>query len=340
MAGLVLLAALLAGCGNPQHPPVPGLDGEAALRFVKEFATYPDGAPRFRMPGTVGQQEGAAVLWNATAVPGWERTWQNFTGEDYLRLDRTVVAGYTPGPGVHRAYCSEGDERRVPGLRFANLLAVHPGPRGAPMVLLAAHWDSQMNSNYDPDASKRHLPDPGANDGASGVGLLLQLMRQIPAGLPVSVGILFVDGEDGFYNCYPDAGSLYFAQHPAASASAFILLDMVGDPGALYPKETNSVRSAASLVELVWRHGQSTAYGAAHFVNRSADISDDHLAFIQAGIPAIDIVDAGRPTTFPPQWDTTMDTVDKLDAAMLGLVGDTLLATLRDPSLPGLLQAP
>jgi Zn-dependent M28 family amino/carboxypeptidase len=192
-----------------------------------------------------------------------------------------------------------------------------------------------MNSNYDPDADKRHLPDPGANDGASGVGLLVQLMRQVPNDLPVSVGILLVDGEDGFYSCYPDAGSLYFAQHPLSPVGCFVLLDMVGDPGAIYPRETNSAASAPGLLDLVWGHGQSTPYGREHFVNRSADISDDHLAFIQAGVPSIDIVDAGRPSTFPPQWDTTFDTVDKLDARMLGLVGDTLLATLRDPALPG-----
>jgi Zn-dependent M28 family amino/carboxypeptidase len=280
------------------------------------------------------------VLWNATDLPGWQRIWQNFTGADYLALDRGVVRGYTPGPGVERRWCTQEAEAKVPSLRFANLLVVHHAAAGAPLMLLGAHWDSQMHSDVDTPAN-RSKPDPGANDGASGVGVLLQLMRQLPAGLPVSVGLLFVDGEDGFYDCYPDAGSLYFVQKPHEPLAAFVLLDMVGDAGALYPRESHSLQSARWLVDLVWRHGQSTPYGAAHFVNTTTGIEDDHLAFIGAGIAAIDIVDAARPDTaygFPPQWDTTRDTVEKLDAAMLGLVGETLLATLRDPALAALLK--
>jgi Zn-dependent M28 family amino/carboxypeptidase len=195
-----------------------------------------------------------------------------------------------------------------------------------------------MHSDNDPDPARRSRPDPGANDGASGVGVLLQLMRHLDAlpDLAVSVGLLFVDGEDGFFDCYPDAGSLYFAQNLDDAVAAFVLLDMVGDPGALYPRESNSHRSAPALQDLLWQHGQ--ALDAAHFINRTTTIEDDHLAFIQQGIPSVDLIDAGRPgSVFPPQWDTTNDTVDKLDAAMLGLVGDVLLQTLADPMLPGLL---
>jgi hypothetical protein len=345
-AAALLLATGLAGClgstgttTGPPPSPAP-FDGQAALAFVKAVATQADGTPRYRIPGTQGQAEGAAVLWNATALPGWQRAWQNFTGQDYLKLDRSVVRGYTPGPGVDRNACSQADEDRVPALRFSNLLAVHAGAApDAPLVLLAAHWDSQMHSDND-IAANRSSPDPGANDGASGVGVLLQLMRAVDGlpTLPVSIGILYIDGEDGFYDCYPDAGSLYFAQHPLRPTAAFILLDMVGDPGALYPKESFSRQSAPALQELLWRHGQASAYGAAHFVNGSVSIEDDHLAFIHAGIPSVDIIDAGRPTVFPRQWDTRFDTVDRLDPAMLALVGQTLLDSLRDPGLPEILQ--
>ncbi|HEX2065838.1 MAG TPA: M28 family metallopeptidase, partial [Candidatus Thermoplasmatota archaeon] len=347
----VLLAAGLAGCAGetPHAPPSttgapttdvpPAFDGEAALAFVKAVALQPDGSPRFRIPGTQGQLDGAAALWRTTAVPGWERAWQNFTGEDYLRLDRGIVAPYTPGPHVNRAYCTVEAEAKVPGLRFANLVAVRPSPNGtAPLLLLGAHWDSQMHSDNDVPTN-RSKPDPGANDGASGVGVLLQLMRSLDAlgPLPFSVGILFIDGEDGFYDCYPLAGSLHFAQglqdRPGRRPAAFILLDMVGDPGALYPKESHSRSSAPDLLELLWRHGQATPYGAAHFTNQTATVQDDHLAFIKAGVPAVDIIDAGRPDVFPPQWNTAFDTVDRLDARMLGLVGATLLAALADPAL-------
>ncbi|MEA3204319.1 MAG: hypothetical protein QOI63_1999 [Thermoplasmata archaeon] len=343
----LLLAGALAGCtghgatSSTTAQQAPAFDGQAALAFVRQVALQADGSPRFRIPGTQGQAEGAAALWKASALPGWDRQWQNFTGEQYLALDRSVVAGYTPGPGVDRRYCKEEAEAKVPALRFSNLLAIRPAsvPR-APLLLFGAHWDSQMHSDNDV-AANQSKPDPGANDGASGVGVLLQLMRAVDAlgPRPFAVGVLFVDGEDGFFDCYPDAGSLYFVQARTRPVAAFVLLDMVGDPGALYPKETYSRQSAPALQDLLWRHGQATPDGAAHFVNGTATIEDDHLAFIQAGIASVDLIDAGRPGTFPPQWDTSFDTVDRLDARMLGLVGATLVALLRDPALPALLPA-
>jgi hypothetical protein len=348
----LLLASAAAGClggsgtgsastsATTSAPAPTAFDGNATLAFVKQVALNPDGSPRYRVPGTQGQLTGASALWNGSAVPGWERSWQNFTGDDYLKLDRSAVAGYTPGPDVNRQYCSQQDEAKVPGLRFANLFAVRrAADPNAPLLLLSAHWDSQPNNPQDPDPAKRGTPSPAADDGSSGVGVLLQMMRHLATGpaLPFSLGLLLVDGEDGFYSCYADAGSLYFAQHRPAPVAAFVLLDMVGDPGALYPKESYSRQSAPALQDLLWRHGQSTPYGAAHFVNGTTTIEDDHLAFIQAGIPSVDLIDAGRPTTFPPQWDTSSDTVDRLDARMLGLVGATLVASLRDAALPPLL---
>jgi Zn-dependent M28 family amino/carboxypeptidase len=245
-----------------------------------------------------------------------------------------MVVGYTPGPNVDRRVCSEEDEQRVPALPFSNLyVARHSAKTGAPLLLIGAHWDSQMHSDNDVPSNKS-LPDPGADDGASGVGVLLQLMRDLPKDdLGVSVGLLFLDGEDGFYDCYPLAGSLWYAAHPIEKPSAFVLLDMVGDPGAIYPLESNSESSAPGLQALLWSHGQASEEGRLHFTNATVSIEDDHLAFIHAGVPSVDLIDAGRPTVFPPQWDTAGDTVDKLDANMLALVGGVLVATMRDPGL-------
>jgi hypothetical protein len=364
-AAVVALALLLAGCGGGPGQPGPtttssvttgpgeGFDGEAALDFVKAFALRDDGLPRYRIPGTVGQEEGAKFLWGATDLPGWQRTWHNLTGADYEALDRSLVASYTqpgdrdnPAPGTPPGYnrgCTHEEHAAVSALPFWNLLAIRPAPSpSAPLLLLGAHWDSQMHSDFDPDPAKRDLPDPGANDGASGVGVLLQLMRELDArfpDLPFSVGVLFLDGEDGFYDCYPLAGSLHFAQNPPVDVAAFILLDMVGDPGAKYPREGYSRQSAPELQDLLWRHGQAQDDGGQHFTDDVRSIIDDHLAFIQQGIPSVDIIDAGRPGTFPPQWNTAGDTVDKLDAGMLGLVGDVLLAALADPALVDVLAA-
>lgn len=349
-AAVLVVPLLLAGCGTPKDeaPPVTSVDGDAALEFVKAFALRDDGAPRFRIPGTQGQAEGAAYLWQATGLAGWERTWQNLTGADYVALDRSAVQSYTqpnaandPAGGGPPRGCTPAESAAVPTLPFHNLVAVRrAAANDAPMLLLGAHWDSQMHSDFDPDPAKRDDPDPGANDGASGVGLLLQMMRELDAqapDLPFSVGMFFIDGEDGFFDCYPLAGSLYFAQNQPFPVAAFVLLDMVGDPGALYPKEGYSRNSAPELQELLWRHGQARA--PEHFINKTVSIQDDHVALIQAGIPSVDIIDAGRRGTFPPQWDTTMDTVDKLDAAMLGLVGDVLLAAMLDDEMAALLGA-
>jgi hypothetical protein len=342
---VILLVLMASGCASKTQAPDLDLhlNGEAAFAFVKGLALQPDGSPRYRIPGTEGQAEGASFLWQATNVPGWHRQWQNVTGQDYESLDRSLVASYLvpgqyDGPGQARG-CTASESEAVRGLPFYNLLAIRDGPPDAPIILLAAHWDSQMHSDFDPDPAKRDLPDPGANDGASGVGVLLQLMRELEGqALPFRVGVLFIDGEDGFFDCYPLVGSLAFAQRGPLRPAAFVLLDMVGDPKARFPRESQSTRA---LQDIVWRHGR--AANATVFQEAGATITDDHVPFLARGVPAIDVIDAGRSGTpnapFPPQWDTTHDTVDKLDPAMLGLVGGVLLASLHDPAMAALVKA-
>lgn len=341
LAAAMLLAGCLGGTGGPPSSRssttslsagVP-FDGVAALEFVKGLALQSDGSPRLRMPGTPGQNEGAAYLWSQMDVPDWSRHWQNFTGRDYLALDRSQVAGYGPGS----RFCPAADEQVLPSWPFHNLYAIHPGlAQGGPLLLIGAHWDSQMHSQQDANVTRQGWPDPGANDGASGVGLLLQLMRHVSAAppLPFDVGVFLIDGEDGFFDCYPIAGALYFTQHPPVAVGRFILLDMVGDPVARFAHESRSASSDPALLNLVWSHGRA-AGGADLFTNNSVSIDDDHLAFIQAGIPSIDLIDADsqRPNLFPLQWDTSGDTVDRLSPRTLGIVGQAILDALRYPAM-------
>jgi hypothetical protein len=344
LLALLLAGTLLAGCFRHDSPPATPqanpFDGAAALDAVKAFALEANGTPRYRIPGTAGQAEGLAHLWQAMDVPGWERHRRDFNGTQYLALDRSTVTHYQAGT----PYCPKEWEQKVPSLPFTNVWAVRrgTGEPGQGLVLLAAHWDSQPESNFDPDPAKRHLPDPGANDGASGVGVLLQLMHHLEgegARLPFDVAVLMLDGEDGFFACYPIAGSLDFAQNPPEPLRAFVLLDMVGDGGARFPREARSVASAPALVDVLWAHGQRNA--PASFVNESRSVEDDHLAFIQRKVPSVDVIDLARHDSpsggFPPQWDTTGDTVDKLSAEMLGQVGQTLADALQDPAFPAAL---
>jgi hypothetical protein len=338
-AALAVLMLLLPLAGCMQGAAPAPFDGDAALAFVRGLATQADGSPRYRMPGTPGQAEGASYLWNAMDVPGWSRNWQNFTGADYLALDRSQVARYNETS----RWCPKQDLQALPSWPFHNLYAVRESRNSsAPLLLIGAHWDSQMHSDNDPNFTRRSWPDPGANDGASGVGVLLQLMRNLKGSdLPFSVGVFLTDGEDGFFDCYPIAGALYFVTHLPRPVSAFVLLDMVGDSQALFARETKSVRNAPALVDLVWRHGREVA--PSHFLGSQAEIDDDHMAFQNAGIRAIDVIDAGHPTgppsygPFPTQWDTSFDTVDRLDANVLGAVGQVLLDSLHDAALPGVL---
>lgn len=348
LAGALLVATLLAGCnGNGPSPttspstspstssslsPMPAFDGAAALDFVQGFALRPDGTPRHRMPGSVGQAEGAAYLWQETDLPGWTRHWQNFTGADFLALPNRPAAAYEKG-----GPCTPSDEERLPALPFHNIVAVRAGaPEGAPTLLLGAHWDSLFGS-YADDLSNQSVPYPGANDGASGVGLLLQLMRELAdVDLPFGVAVIFLDGEDGFNDCYPLVGSTYHSRNLLVPVHRFLLLDMVGSPDARFIREAQSEASDPALVALLWQKGRQAhgASGAVHFTERRTHITDDHTAFIAVGIPSVDLIDAGRatPTGFPPEWHTTRDTVDRLSTQTLALVGDTLLAALQDPA--------
>ena len=327
----VVLAVALAGCDAPETSKA--FDGHGAWQWVHDVVTYDDGSPRYRVPGTPGHADGADWLQLAMAMPGWNVTRQTFTGADYEQLDLAAVQTYRG-----TTYCKEPDRSEVANITFHNLYATH-GPAD-PVVWLGAHWDSKEEASEDPDAPA--APVLGANDGASGVGVLLQLMWQMGVGdltVPFGVGVVFFDGEDGFQDCHPLAGSLYFAQTmPAGLVDRFILLDMVGDADARFIRESQSVASDPELVDLLWQHG--ARYAPAAFTEIRRPISDDHVPFIHAGVRAVDIIDGGRSGTFPPYWHTTDDTMDNIDAGMLGAVGDVVWQTLVDEAFLATLEGP
>jgi hypothetical protein len=219
---------------------------------------------------------------------------------------------------------------RLPNeVMLTNLIASF-NPQEGRRVLLAAHWDSRPWADQEADSSKRHMPVLGANDGASGVAVLLEIARVLkshPA--PMGVDIILFDGEDfgdpGDSRSYA-IGSQHYARNKAPNYNPMfgILLDMVGDRDLAIYQERNSLRLAGGVVDRVWR--LAAQLGVREFIAEPRhEIFDDHIPFLEAGIPMIDLIDFDY-----PHWHTTQDTPDKCSPASLEKVGKVVLAALYD----------
>lgn len=205
-------------------------------------------------------------------------------------------------------------------------------------VLLLAHWDCRPWADEDPDPQKRNLPVDGANDGASGVAVLLEIARQLALNpIPKGIDILLVDAEDWGSEGDDDSwalGTKYFTENmpQGYSPQYAILLDMVGGEGATFNREYFSERSAPRVAEAIWQTAHKLGYGN-YFPNQlGSAIMDDHVQLIKAGIPAIDIIDyrSGNDGGFNPRWHTTSDNLDGISKNTLKAVGSTLLTYLRN----------
>ncbi len=208
-------------------------------------------------------------------------------------------------------------------------------PDASQRLLLLAHWDTRPWADNDPDPANHKRPVLGANDGASGVGVLLQLAQQLKAeGTTLGIDIVLVDAEDMGENDNEDSwglGTQYWAAHPHVQGYKplfGILLDMVGAPDATFSREYYSMQYASGVVDLVW----SLAAGS-HFKNvQGGAVTDDHVFINRAGIPCVDIIDmrSDSDTGFCPEWHTVDDTMPHISAATLGEVGQTLLNVIAD----------
>ena len=202
-------------------------------------------------------------------------------------------------------------------------------------LLLLAHWDTRPWADNDPVEANHTKPVMGANDGASGVGVLLQLARQLKGqGTKLGIDILLVDAEDMGINDNEDSwalGTQYWAQHPHVNGYKplfGILLDMVGASDATFTREYYSMQYASSFVDLVWQNAAGN-----HFINaQGGAVTDDHVFVNRAGIHCIDIIDmrSDNSTGFCPVWHTVSDTMDGIDPATLGQVGQTLLNVIAE----------
>lgn len=313
IAGAVLwLAAVSCGGEEPRTATAAGteFDAASAYAFVKAQVDF---GPR--VPGTPAHA--ACADWLVKTLKRW--------------TPDVVVQAFKA-----RAY----DGRPLDGKNIVASFA----PAKKDRVLLCAHWDSRPFADHDPDPANHFRPVMGANDGASGVGVLLEIARSLSIEKPaVGVDIVLFDLEDfgehrnwrGSNSDSWGLGSQYWAKtphKPGYKARFGILLDMVGGANPVFPREGTSLYYAPAVVKKIWAAAKALGYGR-YFVDReSGTLIDDHLYVNQyAGIPTADIIDYDerRSNGFPDSWHTVGDTMDKIDKATLEAVGRTVLAVVR-----------
>ncbi|MCE9647593.1 MAG: M28 family peptidase [Chloroflexi bacterium] len=186
-----------------------------------------------------------------------------------------------------------------------------------PQIVLGAHYDTRMIADNDPDMTKRTQPVPGANDGASGVAILVEMARSLPKD-SVPVWLVFFDTED---NGNIDGwdwilGSRAFAEEIKISPRAVVIVDMIGDTDLNIYLERNS---DIGIRTKIWTTAEKLGYGDKFIFEEKYSMEDDHTPFLEAGLPAVDLIDFDY-----PYWHTIQDTPDKVSPESLKAVGDTL----------------
>lgn len=228
-------------------------------------------------------------------------------------------------------------------LNARNIIGVY-NPESKKRILLFAHWDTRPFADEEEEKSKRTQPIPGANDGASGVGVLLEIARQLHQHpLEIGIDILFFDAEDwgqpsfeknhvpGDWWCL---GSQYWAENPHTPnyrANYGILLDMVGASNATFYKEGYSVQYASNITEKIWRIASRLGYGS-YFINKKGGyITDDHVPvnkFHRA--PSVNIIHTSEDSRhgFGDFWHTHNDNLSVINKSTLKAVGQTVMEVI------------
>jgi glutaminyl-peptide cyclotransferase len=222
----------------------------------------------------------------------------------------------------------EVQETQVLGHPVRNVVA--RWGEGSPWVILGAHYDSRLEADHDPVTKNRKLPVPGANDGASGVAVLTELGRVLPYFLDQQnaagqakfkqVWLVFFDAEDNGSIEGWDwiLGSRSFVGGLTEKPDAAVVVDMIGDADLNIYMEKNS---DPKLTKEIWSRAEELGFEEQFIPQYRYRILDDHLPFLEAGIPAVDLIDFDY-----PYWHTRDDTSDKVSAQSLKIVGDTIMS--------------
>jgi len=295
-----ITAAFLLGCGAKGKPVAREFDGARAFNYLQRQVEF---GPR--IPGT----------------PAHEQTGDWIATQLRASADTVIVQAI-----AHRTPSGQT-------LPLRNFLARFR-PDAAERILFLAHWDTRPRADQSANLAEQRMPVPGANDGASGVAVLLGVADALKTKPPtVGVDLLFVDGED--YGDFADStqvliGSRWFAAHqPVGYPPLYaVLFDMVGDRDLRIGYEGNSQAFAPEVVSLVWSTAARLGYSEVFIQQIESTLTDDHVALQRAGIHAIDVVDFnyGPNNSY---WHTTDDTIDKVSASSLQIVGDVAVALVR-----------
>lgn len=283
LLALFLIAALTAaGLLAHRHPsPTKTFSGEAALGDVVSQVAFGD-----RSPGTPGHAATVASIQNSLTSAGWQ---SQVVGQPYK------------------------------GVTVKNLVATRNfSLDNRPLLWLGAHYDTRARADQETEQANQQLPVPGANDGASGVAVLLELARTLPDHLPVNVQLVFFDAEDqGRLNGWDwIVGSTQLAELANPLPDQLIVIDMIGDADQNIYIERSSNQTLSTTL---WTIAADLRY-AEHFIAQPKyTIIDDHAPFLAQGVTAVDIIDFDY-----PYWHTLADTPDKVSAQSLQRIGDVL----------------
>jgi glutaminyl-peptide cyclotransferase len=262
----------------------PAFDGTRAYNYLTAQCDF---GPR--PPGSENLSLCRQYIVNAFKEQGWNVTLQNFTYKE---------------------------------TECANIIATWSGQNSS-FFVIGAHYDTRPKADQEASAENRTRPILGANDGASGVAALLELASTLPIDVRISVELVCFDGEDsGDINGWNwIVGSTYFvdqlSQSAVGSITGMILLDMIGDANLVIPRESTSTRS---LQDNIWQTAESMGDQNVFVDSSGWSVIDDHSPFLDAGIPAVDLIQ----TPFPWYWHTLEDTPDKCSAASLQVVGQVV----------------
>ena len=315
---LVLFFVACKGGESPEKPTTPSgpdyakvmspdINADSAYQFVVEQLSF-----GFRHPGTKGHKQCADYL--TQTLNRW--------------CDTVITQPF-------QATLWNG--QRVDGYNIIGSIA----PDKEKRVMLAAHWDSRQWADHDLDTNNWRKPLMGANDGASGVAVLLEMARSMSS-MPPDVGVDFIlfDVEDQgvpeWAGVYEDdtwcKGSQYWSRNPHRmfySAQYGILFDMVGSENPRFTKEEISMSAAQGIMDKVWNCAAQLGYGNIFLNDRTDGILDDHY-YVNSitRIPTIDIVQNTKGISFCKQWHTVNDNIESVNKSTLGIVATVAMKTI------------